>query len=255
MTVPPFLPDTPDTRADLADFQGAVNRADELIGDVLALLRVRKLEERTLVAYVSDHGIPFPRAKCTLCDHGLESALLVRLPGTELSGGRAPRGQVSIMDLAPTLLELAGAPPASAMHGRSLLPVAEGADSGWYALFAKKTFHTAYDPMRGIRTRRWKHIRNFEAAAGVEIPIDVSGSPSYRVMAGRLEPRHHPPAELYDLEIDPDETVNLAGLAILADVEADLHARVVTWMRETSDPLLAGPVPSPFYRDAIAGTN
>ena len=250
VTVPPYLPNTPDTRADLADFQGCVNRADAIIGRVLEVIDRQGLADRTLVIYVSDHGVAFPRAKCTLYDPGIALSLIARLPGSVFSGGRQPIGMVSILDVAPTVIELAGLERPSNLHGRSLVPVASGFDPGWHAVFAEKTFHTYYDPMRSIRTDRWKYIRNFEAAAGIEIPMDIAGSRSYKACAGALVPKHHPPAELYDLEADPIEQANIAGQPFIAETEADLHGRLVTWMHATADPLLDGPVPSPFYRDA-----
>ena len=82
ITVPPYLVDAPDTRADLADFQGCVNRADAYIGRLLTILEDRGLLDETLVLYVGDHGIAFPRAKCTLYDPGIEISLIARLPGS-----------------------------------------------------------------------------------------------------------------------------------------------------------------------------
>ena len=66
-------------------------------------------------------------------------------------------------------------------------------------LFVEKTYHSYYDPMRGIRTNRWKYIRNFETGLGIEIPSDIAGSGAYRDVAGRMNPSHHVEVELYDL--------------------------------------------------------
>ena len=65
--------------------------------------------------------------------------------------------------------------------------------------------------MRGLRTNRWKYIRNFETGLGVEIPSDIAGSGAYRDLAGRMDPSHHVEVELYDLHADPNEQTNLAG--------------------------------------------
>ncbi len=252
ITVPPYLVDAPDTRADLADFQGCVNRADAYIGRLLNILEERNLLDETLVLYVGDHGIAFPRAKCTLYDPGIEISLIARLPGSPLSGGVAPAGMASNLDVVPTLIELTGAKEPPYLHGTSLLPLAAGAASGHAQLFVEKTYHSYYDPMRGIRTNRWKYIRNFETGLGVEIPSDIAGSGAYRDVAGRMDPSHHVEVELYDLHADPIEQTNLAGRPETADIETELGARVIDWMRATGDPLLEGPVPSPFYRDTIS---
>ncbi len=253
VTVPGHLVDAPDTRADLADFQGCINRADANVGLIIQVLEDRGLLDQTLVLFVSDHGIAFPRAKCTLYDPGVEISLIARLPGTALSGGAAPAGMASIMDIVPTLIDLAGAEAPCGLHGRSLLPLAAGESQGHAELFVEKTYHSYYDPMRGVRTGAWKYIRNFEAGLGVEIPTDIAGGGAYRDLAGRLEPSVHAPIELYDLRSDPLEWTNLAGRTEHASVEADLEAKLASWMRETGDPLLDGPVPSPFYRRAMRG--
>ena len=251
VTVPAYLVDGPETRADVADFQGCVNRADRLIGRVMTLLDGRGLTDQTLFIYVSDHGIAFPRAKCTLYDPGIEISLLVRLPGSDFSGGQTPHGMVSIMDVVPTILELAGVDLPDNLHGRSLLPMVRGESRGWDTLFCEKTYHSYYDPMRGLRTDRWKYIRNFEAGLGIEIPADIAGSRSHSEAVGKLRPDQHPPAEFYDLDADPGEQANLAGRPEVADIEQELDGRLKAWMRETKDPLLGGPIASPFYRAAL----
>ncbi|MYD94829.1 MAG: sulfatase [Chloroflexi bacterium] len=252
ITVPPYLVDAPDTRADLADFQGCVNRADDYIGRLVAILEERNLLDQTLVLYVGDHGIAFPRAKCTLYDPGIEISLIARLPGSPLSGGVAPRGMASTMDVVPTLIELTGAQAPPNLHGTSLLPMAAGTSPGYDEIFIEKTYHSYYDPMRGIRTNRWKYIRNFETGLGVEIPSDIAGSGAYRDVAGRLQPSHHVEVELYDLQADPTEQTNLANRPETRAIQTELGAKVIDWMRATNDPLLDGPVQSPFYRDTMS---
>ena len=101
ITVPAYLVDAANTRADVADFQGCVNRADAHVGQVIKVLEDRGMLDQTLVLFVSDHGIAFPRAKCTLYDPGIEISLIARLPGSALSGGAAPVGMASIMDIVP----------------------------------------------------------------------------------------------------------------------------------------------------------
>jgi len=251
ITVPPYLVNGEETRADLADFQDCVRRADTQIGRLVALLEDRHILDDTLVLYVSDHGIPFPRAKCTLYDPGIEISLIGRLPGTSLANGAAPPGMASILDVLPTLIDLTGAPPPANLHGTSLLPLAATATPGHAEIFVEKTYHSYYDPMRGLRTNRWKLIRNFETGVGVEIPSDIAGSGAYRDLADRLQPSHHVDVELYDLENDPNEQTNLAGKPAVTETQTRLTEHLSTWMTTTNDPLLEGPVPSPFYQQAM----
>jgi hypothetical protein len=116
-------------------------------------------------------------------------------------------------------------------------------------IFAEKTFHTAYEPMRAIRTATHKLIANFEIGLAYDVPADVMQSPIYPLLVPELaRVRDH--IELYDLTVDPWERANHAGTPELAEIERDLLARLHAWMLETGDPLLDGPIPSPFFRES-----
>jgi len=242
---PAHLPDTPETRADMASFKASARSLDQGVGAVLHALDEQGLADNTLVVLTTDHGLPFPGAKATLSDRGLGVMLVVRGPGG-FHGGHVTDALVSQVDLYPTLCALAGAPLPDGLHGRSLLPlVRRETEQVRDELFAELTYHAAYDPMRAIRTRRHKLIRHFGDRLEPVLPnVDDSPSKALLVAAGwGRTPRPH--VELYDLLMDPGEMRNLAGLPAHADVEADLTARLDAWMHETDDPLLDGPVPPP----------
>lgn len=152
----------------------------------------------------------------------------------------------------PTLLEAAGAALPAGIQGRSFLPLLRG---GSYkpreAIFAEKTFHSYYDPMRCIRTRRHKYIRNFETGFAVEVPGDIQEGAIFRADPSRYSTDRASTVELYDLDTDPHEKRNLAGRPGSEGVEQQLDAELWSWMRETDDPLLNGPIPSPRYRQAM----
>jgi hypothetical protein len=137
----------------------------------------------------------------------------------------------------------AGETGPSGAAGRAYSPRSE--------IFAEKTFHTYYEPMRAIRTARYKLIVNFEVSTRVDVPADVRESPIYPRMLPELN-GIRPPVELYDLEGDRWEQHNLADDPEYADILSDLSQRLLAWMRSTDDPLLRGPVPSPYYADAVA---
>jgi N-sulfoglucosamine sulfohydrolase len=242
---PAHLPDTPETRADMASFKASARSLDQGVGAVLHALDEHGLADDTLVVLTTDHGLPFPGAKGTLSDRGLGVMLIVRGPGG-FHGGHVTDALVSHVDLYPTLCEIAGAPLPDGLHGVSLLPlirreVAEIRDE----LFAELTYHAAYDPMRAIRTRRHKLIRNFGERLQPVLPnVDDSPSKDLLVAAGWGDhPR--PREELYDLLMDPGEMRNLAGTAAVAGIEAELSAGLDAWMHDTDDPLLDGPVAPP----------
>ena len=108
VAVPPYLVDDEATRADLALYYDEISRMDGEIGRMLAELDRRDLREDTLVVFLSDNGMPFPRAKATAYDAGIRTPLIVSWPGVTPAGARYP-GLTTVIDLAPTLLDAAGA--------------------------------------------------------------------------------------------------------------------------------------------------
>jgi arylsulfatase A-like enzyme len=151
------------------------------------------------------------------------------------------------VDIVPTLLEGIGLPLPQELHGRSFWPLLQGQSyrANDY-IFAEKTFHTAYEPMRGVRSKTHKLIVNFEVDTKVSVPDDIRQGLIYPLMIDDLIGQRDI-IELYDLTNDPGEVCNLARDPELAGVEADLKHELLTWMRETDDPLLSGPVASPYY--------
>ncbi|MDF2934827.1 MAG: sulfatase [Paenibacillaceae bacterium] len=242
---PPYLPDTPAVREDFALLHGSVKVLDQAVGQILQGLRETGLDSSTLVIYTTDHGIAFPRAKGTLMDAGLETALILYAPGLA-EGGHAVTQLLCNVDLMPTLLELAGAPLPAGLDGRSFLPVLRNSEDEETItvrdhFFAELTWHDRYHPMRGIRTERFKYIRNLEDGPAVYLPLDI-----HRSLSGLAvrESYYSPnvPEELYDLLHDPLEEHNLAGDPAWEDTLAELRQRVTAWMERTGDPLLQGPV-------------
>ncbi|MBZ0301905.1 MAG: DUF4976 domain-containing protein, partial [Anaerolineae bacterium] len=104
---------------------------------------------------------------------------------------------------------------------------------------------------RCIRTATYKLIVNLDQDLAVNVPSDIQKSPLYPLMIEQLI-GHRPHVELYDLVADPKEMHNLAGEPEVADIERDLKQRLYRWMQDTDDPILQGPVPSPYYHDALA---
>ena len=242
---PAHLPDTPETRADMAAFKASARSLDHGVGAVLHALDEQGLADDTLIVLTTDHGLPFPGAKATLTDRGLGVMLIMRGPGGFL-GGHVTDALVSQVDIYPTLCELAGAPLPDGLSGTSLLPLARREVSEVRdELFAELTYHAAYDPQRAIRTRRHKLIRHFGDRLLPVLPnVDDSPSKELLVAAGWGE-QPRPRIELYDLLADPGEMRNLAGGERSAGLLAELDARLDAWMRETDDPLLDGQVPVP----------
>jgi arylsulfatase A-like enzyme len=245
LEVPAYLPDIPEAREEITAVQQTIASMDAAVGRFLEELDRAGRTRDACVVFTTDHGLAMPRAKCTLYDPGIEVALIARWPGGGLSGGRVVQEMVSNIDILPTLLAAAGVPIPERVQGRSL---SEGRD----AIFAEKTFHSYYDPMRCVRTLSHKFIRNFESAFAVEVPGDIQAGPIFCYDPGRYSLDRPSLVELYDLEADPLEMNNLAGRPEVDSVEQQLSERLWSWMRETRDPLLDGPIASPYYRSAMA---
>lgn len=245
---PPYLPDNPPTRRELAELEQSVSRADAGVARILAAIDDAGLRDNTLVLFTADHGLPFPRAKGTLYDPGIGVALLCRWPGRIAAGGVIDE-LTSNVDMAPTLLEAAGVEVPPRMQGRSFLGRLAGGTEGApprEAIFAEKTYHEHYDPMRCVRTGRFKYIRNFAERPRLVLPSDIYNSPTRQSMTDdEALWSHRPPEELYDLETDPLERENLAGETRHAAAQQTLAEQLLDWMRTTGDPLLDGPIPRP----------
>jgi arylsulfatase A-like enzyme len=246
---PQPLPDTPETRRDMAAFKASAAILDRGVGAVLDALDASGLAERTLVIATNDHGLAFPGMKCTLTDHGIGVALIVRGPAGGAPFG--PAGQVcdalvSQIDLFPTICELLEIERPGWLQGRSLIPLVRGETSEVnQAIFAEVTYHAAYEPQRAIRTRRWKYIRRFDDRAGLALP-NVDDSPSKDVwLAHGWRDRPVAREQLYDLVFDPNEAGNRAGDRAFEPVLEQMRAQLSAWMHTTDDPLLRGPVPAP----------
>ena len=249
--VPPYLPDTPEAHAEFAEVQGAVGALDGGVGQIFAALEESGLLENTWFIFTTDHGLAMPRAKCSLYDPGIETSLIMHWPGGDLTGGRRLTEMVSHVDMVPTLLDALGIDIPANLHGRSYWPLLQGqAYQPNAEVYVEKTFHTDYEPMRGIRTATHKYIVNLDQDIAVNVPSDIQHSPIYLQMLDKIAV-HRPHIELYNLHADPTEQHNLAGQPEYAEVERDLRQRLRQWMEATDDPILQGPVPSPYYHEVM----
>jgi arylsulfatase A-like enzyme len=245
-SLPPYnLPDTAGTREDIAAFKASARSLDQGIGAVLNALHSFRLVDNTLIICTTDHGLPFPGAKATLYDRGLGVMLLMRGPGGFM-GGKVFDSMVSHLDIYPTICEVAGAEPPQWLQGKSLLPLVHGSVGTLHEeIFAEMTFHAAYQPMRAIRTERWKYIRRFD---GHPHPVlantDDSATKEMFVENGWGE-QAIPEEQLYDLLFDPNEAANLSESPAHAATLAELRSRLERWMEETDDPLRHGPIDPP----------
>lgn len=170
--LPPFLPDVPEVREDLADYFGEIAALDAAIG--LLIKELDKIGEldNTLLIISGDHGAPgFPHGKCNLYDFGVRVPLLIRWGGAK--GGRVVDDLISLTDLAPTILELCGVAVPEVATGRSLVPILKSDQSGQVdpdrkAIYTGRERHVESAragylpyPQRAVRTPEYLYIVNF----------------------------------------------------------------------------------------------
>jgi arylsulfatase A-like enzyme len=244
--VPPYLPDHPLIRKELALYYDEIKRFDNHVGLVRAELERQGLLDGTFIVYLSDNGMPFPRAKTTLYDSGIHTPLIVRYPGL-VEPGSVHGGMVSTIDVAPTILELAGVEQTT-MQGRSLLPALEDpAATVREAIFAEANWHDFEKFTRAVRTERLLLIRNYYWDKPLWNSVDSINAITWKGFmemhrAGKLteaqrflfvEPR--PYEELYDLKSDPHSLANVADDPEHRAELNRLRTLLDNWRVETSD--------------------
>ena len=172
--IPKFLPDVEDIRRDFADYLGEVLALDLMLGVMLEELEAAGELDNTLVILSGDHGIPgVPRGKTECYDLGIQAPLLMRWP-RHIQAGRTVEDFVSLMDLGPTLLELAGADIPESMTGQSFFAQIKSRQSGWIdrdrdhvIVGRERHYHSARAgnlpyPMRAVRNENYLYIKNFK---------------------------------------------------------------------------------------------
>ena len=252
VVVPPFLPDTPTCRAELAEYYQSVSRFDQGVGRLIKVLKDAGHWDDTLVVVISDNGIPFPGAKTTTYEPGLRLPCLVRDPYRSQRPVRSG-AMISWIDIAPTILEFVGAKPMDdSMHGRSFLSVLDQAKPElWNEVYCSHTFHevTMYYPVRGVRTERYKLLWNIAHPLPFPFASDLYRSATWQEALTHGEVDHYgrrtvkayvhrPEFELYDLVRDPDEIKNLAGDPAHAQTLDTLKAKIRAMQERTKDPWL-----------------
>lgn len=240
--VPDYLPDNEPTRREFFHLKHSVKAVDNAVDKLLTTLANTGHAENTLVIFTADHGLPFPRAKGTLYDPGVQVAFTARLPG-ELPANSRTTELTSNIDVMPSLLQLGGIDIGERIQGRSILPILRGnSETVRSSVFTEKTYHEHYDPIRSIRTDRFKYIRNFEERPNLVMPSDIYNSPTRQSMTRDAELWNHRPAEeLYELQNDPGETRSITDHRELPKLREQLRQ----WMESTGDALLSGPIPRP----------
>ena len=251
--VPAYYPDAPEVRHDLAQYYDNITTMDRQAAQVLHELEQDGLAEDTIVFFYGDHGPGLPRSKRWPYNSGLQVPLLAYFPekyrhlaSPDCKPGGASARLVSFVDLAPTVLSLAGIEPPRFMQGRAFHGTYRAPEPA-YLYGLRGRMDERYDLVRSIRDRRYIYIRNFmpHRTYGEYIAY-LFEMPTIQVWKrlydeGKLKPprtyfwERKPPEELYDLTADPDEVNNLANSAQHRQTKERMRAALYAWMREIRD--------------------
>ena len=252
--VPPWLRDTPGTRTEIAELQGAIRHLDRAIGRILDALEATGLDRKTLVVFTTDHGLALPRAKCSLSDPGLHATCILRHPDRAgWNNGKRVAALLENIDIVPTLLDILGIPVPQDMDGRSFAGLLDGKPyRPRTETYGQITWHDYYDPRRSVRTARHKLIVNFSTSYSFMDPSQSWRPRSDPKVPANHAHSYHVPVEFYDLEADPWEQRNRADDPACAGNMDTLRRLLWDHLRRTEDPILRGAVTPPAHRAALA---
>ena len=163
ISVPKYIPNNHDTRKEFASMQGAIKKMDDSVAKIINILKRKNLYENTIILFTTDHGIPFPRAKGTLYDAGIETSLIISYPKLKIKNKKF-KELISNIDILPTLLDFAKIKIPKIIQGKSFYPLIMNKKYNQNKhIFAEKTYHDLFDPIRCIRDKNYKLIINFDS--------------------------------------------------------------------------------------------
>ncbi|TNJ41540.1 sulfatase [Tamlana fucoidanivorans] len=259
--LPPYMPDTDLVKKDFALYYDEIARMDSYIGHVVKELEAQGVAENTVILFIADNGRAFPRDKTTLYDGGIKTPWIVKWPA-KIKAGTVNSNLVSSVDIAPTIMSLAGLTPFKEFEGYDfssmLLDTSKEIRD---QIYAEDHFHDFEDYTRAIRTKAYKYVKNFYE--------DLPNTPSADIIRGRswqsmleeyeegtlnetqlkcfIKPREK--EELFDIINDPDELHNIASNVEYAEVLADMRARLKETRSQTKDFLPKRRTPDDFFRE------
>jgi len=243
VTVPPYYPDTPAVRQNIAQMYDNIRFIDKQTGQILVNLEADGLAGETIVIWTTDHGDGFPRAKRSIYDSGLKVPMIIRYPDGR-DRGEVNWTMVSFVDVAPTILNLAGAAVPSFIQGRDFLS-GEPRD---FIFAGRDRMDETWDWQRAARDSRFKYIRNYMPELSYFRPLEFRdmfpimvelwkghSEGSLNAVQGYYFSSPRPADELYDTVADPFEVHNLAGNPDYADDLARLQKAMDAWLARVGD--------------------
>ena len=253
LTIPPYWVDTPEMRESLTRYYAEITDLDQEVGECMKILRETKQEDNTAMIFTTEQGAQYPGCKWTCYENGLNVGFIVRWSG-QVKPGSVSDAMIHYVDVAPTLVEMAGGEAIKGLDGRTFLGVLRGKtkrhNSVTYGVHTQMNAigspPTGY-AVRSIRAGKWKYIMNLNHKVTFKNALTQNDKENYwaswvrtaktDTKAARLVKRYlnRPAEELYDLSKDPHELNNLAGREKQAKVKARLKQQLQDWMTSQGD--------------------
>lgn len=240
--VPPYpITNNEENRHDHAQYMTTAHYADENIKMIVDALKRNNLYENSIIIFTTDHGLALPFNKCNLTDTGIGVSLIMKVPNTD-SNGKVVDSLVSQIDVFPTLCELLKLNKPDYLEGKSFAEAF--ADNKAFLdeyIFAEVNFHTSYEPVRCVRTKRYKYIKYYDETWNkVNLSNMDESVPKDFLMNNGLKEKVKYREGLFDLYYDPTERNNLADDIKYKEILKNLRKVLLEKQIKTDDPILKG---------------
>lgn len=265
--LPPYFPDHPTVRKDVARYYDNMTVTDKLTKKLLDQLASEGLLENTIIFFWGDHGAGLTRSKRWIYDSGLQIPLIVKVPekyqnwtfrtqADVFKPGTTSDELVAFVDFAPTVLSLAGIDIPDYMHGQAFLGPQKAEAPREYIYAGRDRMDEVYDLIRGVRSKQYKYIRNFlphlpyaqtlrtmERMPTLQVMRQLHAEGKLNAIQSIFFQKRKPLEELYDVQSDPYEVHNLAEDPTYATVLEQMRKELRAWQLSVGD---VGMIPEPI---------
>jgi N-sulfoglucosamine sulfohydrolase len=265
LVVPPYFSDTPETRQDMASYYNEIARFDYFVGKVRDELKKQGVLDNTCIIVMADNGRPFPRCKTRVYDSGMKTPLIVYWPNGSTNKGAVSASLVSAVDIAPTILELAGIASPGEFQGISFMPVIKNsAAETRTVVFSEHNWHDYEAHERMARTKDLLYVLNARPNLTNCGPADSKQSATQAALnktrdSGKLTPAQadifvspRPVEELFDVISDPDQFLNLVSMPAYQAKLDEMRRLLANWQRNTLDSTPGNLTPDWYDRESGA---
>lgn len=246
--LPVYFADTPETRQDVASYYNEIARFDYYVGKVIKELERQNVLENTFIIVMADNGRPFPRCKTRVYDSGMKAPFVVYWQGEIKQQGNVTTSLISAVDIAPTILDMAGISVPDTYQGVSFLPILKDPEKEVREMiFSEHNWHDYEAYERMVRTRNFLYVFNARPNFSNGGPADSRKSATQHALNqirdnGELTPAQadiflapRPAEELFDLNLDDDQLLNVASVKRYQEKLKEMRNLLKKWQEDTGD--------------------